>query len=80
MTAATITSKGQITIPVDVRSELGLKAGDRVDFIRNERGRYELAPKNGSIQRLKGILHGRRPIISLEEIQASIAARASRQR
>ena len=80
MTAATITSKGQITIPVDVRSELGLKAGDRVDFIRNERGRYELAPKNGSIQRLKGILHGRRPTISLEEIQASIAARASRQR
>jgi antitoxin PrlF len=80
MATATVTSKGQITIPVDVRTELGLKAGDRVDFVRNARGNFELAPKNGSIERLKGMLKGRRPTISIEEINEAIAIRGSRLR
>ena len=43
MTAATITSKGQVTIPVDVRNQLGLQSGDRIEFSFNEAtGRYEL--------------------------------------
>jgi AbrB family looped-hinge helix DNA binding protein len=36
MTAATITSKGQVTIPVDVRNHLGLESGDRIEFSFNE--------------------------------------------
>lgn len=44
MTAtAKITSKGQVTIPAVVRRELGVQPGDRVDFVRNASGRYELA-------------------------------------
>lgn len=30
---ATMTSKGQITIPVEVRKQLGLRQGDRIEFI-----------------------------------------------
>lgn len=30
---ATVTSKGQITIPAEVRKHLGLKQGDRVEFV-----------------------------------------------
>lgn len=30
--SATVTSKGQITIPSEVRSHLGLRKGDRVEF------------------------------------------------
>lgn len=33
MTTATPTSKGQITIPVEVRKALGVDAGDRVEFV-----------------------------------------------
>lgn len=33
MSAATIRSKGQITIPVDVRLALRIEAGDRVEFV-----------------------------------------------
>ncbi|MCI4605520.1 AbrB/MazE/SpoVT family DNA-binding domain-containing protein, partial [Pseudomonas fluorescens] len=33
MATATLTSKGQITIPVQVRTALGLETGDRVEFV-----------------------------------------------
>ena len=40
--SATVTSKGQITIPKRVRDFLGIKAGSRVDFQRSEDGRIVL--------------------------------------
>lgn len=42
MSIGTITSKGQITIPKDVRDALHLVAGSRVRFVKNEHGLYEL--------------------------------------
>jgi len=56
MPTATVTSKGQITIPVKVRKALGLKPGTRIDFYQNEDGRYVLYPKTGSIMDLAGCL------------------------
>jgi AbrB family looped-hinge helix DNA binding protein len=46
MPTATITSKGQITIPAIVRSTLGVAAGDRVEFVQVEHGRFELVAAN----------------------------------
>ena len=42
MATAAVTSKGQITIPVEVRKKLGIKPGDRVRFIEGEHGEYIL--------------------------------------
>lgn len=56
MPTATITSKGQITIPVEVRKALKLKAGDKIDFYQDESGKYAFQPKTGSISDMKGIL------------------------
>jgi len=53
MTVATMTSKGQITIPVDVRRDLGLETGSRVDFVRRD-GVYVLIPSSHSVARLAG--------------------------
>jgi len=58
MPTAKITSKGQITIPNEVRKALNLKPGDRVDFFQNLDGEYVLFPMNRSIMDLRGILAG----------------------
>jgi antitoxin PrlF len=74
MAVATITSKGQITIPVEIREELGLETGDRIEFVLNETsGHYEVIPATVSIRSLKGILPRRRGIVSLEEMDEAIA-------
>ncbi|MHB1261636.1 MAG: AbrB/MazE/SpoVT family DNA-binding domain-containing protein [Thermoplasmatota archaeon] len=36
MTAATLSTKGQVVIPKDIRTRLGLRAGDRVEFSIHE--------------------------------------------
>ena len=51
---STITSKGQITIPVDVRRATGLETGMQVEFIVNARQRIELVPRHGDIRALRG--------------------------
>jgi antitoxin PrlF len=58
MPTSTMTSKGQITLPKEVRERFDLKAGDQVEFLI-EPGRVELRPVSGSIMSLFGIL--RRP-------------------
>jgi antitoxin PrlF len=56
MPTATVTSKGQITIPIEVRKALKLKAGDKISFFEAENGRFTFEPKTGSILDMKGIL------------------------
>jgi antitoxin PrlF len=56
MPTATVTSKGQITLPIELRKKLGLKAGTKVDFFENEQGQYVLYPKTGSVKEMKGLL------------------------
>ena len=46
MEIAKITSKGQITIPADIRKELGLNTGDKVAFLKYENKYIILNEKN----------------------------------
>ena len=77
MSTATVTSKGQITIPSQVRSDMGLTAGDRIDFIRMEDGHYAVVPASHSIKSLKGIVPLPDRPVSLEDMQAAIEAGAA---
>jgi len=52
---AKITSKGQATIPVEVRERLGLQAGDRIAFIEMEHG-FLILPRNRPVESLFGSL------------------------
>ncbi len=56
MSESTITSKGQVTIPADIRKALGLTAGERVVFTQLDDGTTLMRAKKRSILELKGLL------------------------
>ena len=76
MATATISSKGQVTLPREVRATLGVSAGDRLDFIRLEDGTYAIVPASYSVRALKGLLPRREKAVSLEQMDAAIEAGA----
>jgi AbrB family looped-hinge helix DNA binding protein len=53
---STLTSKGQITIPKDIRDSLGLKSGDRITFTMMPDGTVQMRVKNKSVMALGGSL------------------------
>jgi AbrB family looped-hinge helix DNA binding protein len=55
-TESTLTSKGQTTIPKDIRDSLGIKSGDRMTFTLMPDGTVLLRVKNKSIMSLAGSL------------------------
>jgi antitoxin PrlF len=74
MPTATLTSKGQITIPKGVREDLGLKTGDRVEFRKSPGGGVRMEVRRTRLRDLAGLLHrkGRRPL-SVREMDDAIA-------
>ena len=71
MIESAVTSKGQTTLPRQVRKSLGLEPGDRVRYIISD-GEVRLV-KARSVMELEGILH--RPgqeSVSLEEMEQAI--------
>ncbi|ERM02092.1 AbrB family transcriptional regulator [Brucella intermedia 229E] len=75
MSFSTVTSKGQITIPIKVRHDMGgLSVGDRIEFIRMEDGHYAVVSASGSVKSLKGIVPQPDTPVSLEDMDAAIAS------
>jgi AbrB family looped-hinge helix DNA binding protein len=70
---ATVTSKGQITIPADVRKAMGLEPGERVVFSRLEDGTTVMRAKTRTLSDLKGLLKSSRPRGAPSKTKVSIA-------
>jgi AbrB family looped-hinge helix DNA binding protein len=77
MTTATLTSKGQITIPADVRRSLNVQTGDRVEFVQIEPGRFEIMAATRSVRELKGMFGKAVRSVSIEEMNRTIAERGA---
>jgi antitoxin PrlF len=77
MTSATVTSKGQITIPARIRDAMHVSAGDRVEFVEVEPGRYEFIAATRPITALKGMFGSASKTVSIEDMNAAIAARGA---
>lgn len=73
MTTATITSKGQLTLPKEIRIALGVGPGDRVDFVRMEDGNFAVLPATQSVKSLKGLIPRPKKAVSLDDMDAAIA-------
>jgi antitoxin PrlF len=80
MPAATVTSKGQITIPKEVRERLGLEAGDRVEFVADEKGAWRIVAATRDVRAVKGIIPKPARPVSVEDMNRAVRGRGGRSR
>jgi antitoxin PrlF len=78
MILATVTSKGQVTIPIEVRELLKIKAGDQIVFEQLESGGFVVKPAQfvpASI--MKGMFSNTGKSLTIEEMNSVIAKRGA---
>jgi AbrB family looped-hinge helix DNA binding protein len=69
---ATVTSKGQITIPADIRKRAAIKEGTRVSFTPKDDKTFVMAVETDPLDKLKGMLSYDGPAVSLAQIRDAI--------
>lgn len=80
MAASTLTSKGQITIPKEVRDRLGVREGDRLAFRFDDQGRLIVTPEmRDPLGNLPGLLRhlGKGQPVPVEEMAEAVRRRAA---
>lgn len=80
MSTATMSSKGQITIPAMVRAALGVEAGDRVEFVQTKPGHFELVAATQSVTALKGLVRKPAAPVTIGDMNAAIAIHGAKAR
>lgn len=82
--ATTMTTKGQVTVPRDIRDRLGLKSGDKMAFTMLSDGTVVMRPKTQRLAHLAGSLtRPGQPKVAVEEMnpfKATTATRAIKRR
>lgn len=76
MAIATVTSKGQITVPALIRAELNIQSGDRIEFVKVGEGRYEFVAASKEASQLKGMIKTKKRV-SIDEMNRAIQVKAS---
>jgi AbrB family looped-hinge helix DNA binding protein len=72
MPKATLTTKGQITVPKEVRERLGVEAGDRLEFVEQERGVYKVVAATRDVRHLKGLITKPPRPVPVEQMKAAV--------
>jgi antitoxin PrlF len=80
MAKATVTYKGQITLPKAVREQLGVQAGDRVSFREIEGGVIVVEADTVDLMELRGSIKPRRRGVSVEDMDRAILAAVARRK
>ena len=70
---ATITAKGQVTVPKTIRDKLRLAPGDKIDFILVSDDEVRVVPVTASVKDLKGMVPRPRKPVTLEQMDDAIA-------
>ena len=78
MYTSTITSKGQTTIPIDIRKALNLSTGDTIEYCLNNDGTITIVPETLDISQLAGIMPEPKRKISIEEMKKAIINRVTK--
>jgi len=77
MPTATLTSKGQITIPKQVRDRLGVQAGDRLSFREREDGSIVVEAETVDLLALAGSVRPRARGVSVESMNEAVRKKAA---
>ena len=77
MSTATLTTKGQITIPAVVRASLGIETGSRVEFVETANGQYLMVAATQPVQALKGLLRKPDAAVTITNMNQMIAKSAA---
>ncbi len=81
MVIATLTSKGQITVPKAVRDSLNLRTGDRVAFRMHGTTEAVLKPITKSVDQVFGLLHrSGQSAKTVDDMSRAVARRMRNQR
>ena len=72
MPSSTVTSKGQITLPIEIRRALRLRAGDRVSFRTTRDGSVVVEPETVDLLSLRGSVRSEVKRVSVAEMQEGI--------
>lgn len=76
MPTTTITTKGQMTLPKEIRDALGLKAGDQLDVSIQER-RIVMVPRSYHLEDIVSFLPSKpSKRLSLQDMDAIVRAKA----
>ena len=78
MSTSILTSKGQTTIPKDIRKRLNLLPGDRLEFVIDEGGRVLVQTVSVDASELAGMLKFSARTISVEDMDRAIRKRGGR--
>lgn len=78
MATATMTSKGQITIPKAVRERLGLDTGDQIEFVETGDGVFTIVAATRDVRELKGIIPKPAKAVSIEDMNRAAARMGGR--
>ena len=73
-----VTSKGQVTLPVKARKQLGIRPGTKLEFIVKDKERLEVIVISESVKSLKGMLSKPGRPVSLSDMEKAIRGGASK--
>ncbi len=77
MPSASVTSKGQITLPKEVRDNLGVRTGDRVAFRVGSDGRYVIEAETLDLLDIQGAITPRRSGVTVEAMKQVVRRRGA---
>lgn len=78
MATAVVTSKGQITIPKEVRERLNIDSGDRVEFVELDDGVFTMIAATRDVTELKGLIPKPAKAVGIEAMASAIRRAGSR--
>lgn len=75
MPSSTLSSRGQLVVPAAIREFLGLRPGDRIDFVVRDDGTVVLRPALLDVRELRGMLRREDASpVSVEDMNDAIRA------